>query len=282
MKSFKLILFAMILALPFAAVSANAQVAVGVGVGPEVVQAPVDYGPPVCDWGYYSYYPYACAPYGYYGPNWFSGGIFIGAGPWYGWGWRHGWGGATVADTAIAAVMDIAAGTDTAADTLAAIAAGTQVVDIAVAMRLEAELLPRAFSGGGAVADTQAAAMQRRWRIPRRRWRRLPWRRRRTPVRLRIHILQSPAASAVGLLYSAARSHVASFEFGQLVSISPRTQCLILRDRIAESGAKPDIRWEVRLLGDTRGADGRRKRIGQERNPRLAPMPVPLRDDRRH
>jgi len=31
-------------------------------------------------------YPYACAPYGYYGPEWFSGGIFIGAGPWY-----HGW-----------------------------------------------------------------------------------------------------------------------------------------------------------------------------------------------
>ena len=62
MKSFKLILFALLLALPFAAVSANAQVAVGVGVGPEVVAPPEDYGPPACDWGYYSYYPYACAP----------------------------------------------------------------------------------------------------------------------------------------------------------------------------------------------------------------------------
>ena len=40
--------------------------------------------PPVCPYGYYEYYPYACAPYGYYGPAWFSGGIFIGAGPWYG------------------------------------------------------------------------------------------------------------------------------------------------------------------------------------------------------
>jgi hypothetical protein len=64
---------------------ANAQVAVGVGIG----------GPPVCSYGYYDYYPYACAPYGYYGPEWFNGGIFIGAGPWFhaGWGYRGGWGG---------------------------------------------------------------------------------------------------------------------------------------------------------------------------------------------
>ncbi|MGA1986495.1 MAG: hypothetical protein ABSG72_09495, partial [Candidatus Sulfotelmatobacter sp.] len=47
-------------------------------------------GPPVCAYGYYSYYPYACAPYGFYGPRWFAGGVFIGAGPWYGWGWGHG------------------------------------------------------------------------------------------------------------------------------------------------------------------------------------------------
>ena len=67
MKKLSLVLFAMLLALPFAA-TANAQVAVGVGVGPAVAEAPDAYGPPVCDWGYYSYYPYACAPYGYYGP----------------------------------------------------------------------------------------------------------------------------------------------------------------------------------------------------------------------
>jgi hypothetical protein len=24
-----------------------------------------------------------CAPYGYYGPEWFTGGVFIGAGPWF-------------------------------------------------------------------------------------------------------------------------------------------------------------------------------------------------------
>jgi len=56
----------------------QAQVAVGVQVGPGYV------GPaPACAYGYYAYYPYACAPYGYYSPRWFVGGIFIGAGPWY-------------------------------------------------------------------------------------------------------------------------------------------------------------------------------------------------------
>ena len=72
---------------------ANAQIGVGIGVG---VGGPDydDYGPaPVCSWGYYSYYPYACAPYGYYGPSWFVGGVFIGAGPWYNGYWGRGWGG---------------------------------------------------------------------------------------------------------------------------------------------------------------------------------------------
>jgi hypothetical protein len=39
--------------------------------------------PPVCPYGYYEDPPYNCAPDGYYGPEWFSGGIFIGAGPWF-------------------------------------------------------------------------------------------------------------------------------------------------------------------------------------------------------
>lgn len=51
--------------------NAKAQVAVNVGVAPD------------CPYGYYDVPPYACAPYGYYGPEWFSGGIFIGAGPWF-------------------------------------------------------------------------------------------------------------------------------------------------------------------------------------------------------
>ena len=39
--------------------------------------------PPICPYGYYDYAPYNCTPYGYYGPDWFTGGVFIGAGPWF-------------------------------------------------------------------------------------------------------------------------------------------------------------------------------------------------------
>jgi hypothetical protein len=49
----------------------EAQVAVSIGAAP------------VCPYGYYDVPPYACAPYGYYGPEWFVGGVFIGAGPWF-------------------------------------------------------------------------------------------------------------------------------------------------------------------------------------------------------
>ena len=38
---------------------------------------------PACPYGYYDYEPYTCAPYGYYGPDWFAGGVFLGAGPWF-------------------------------------------------------------------------------------------------------------------------------------------------------------------------------------------------------
>ena len=61
----------------------HAQVSFSIGVGPYA------YGPPVCAYGYYGYAPYACAPYGYYGPEWFSGGVFIGAGPWLRGGYGH-------------------------------------------------------------------------------------------------------------------------------------------------------------------------------------------------
>jgi len=40
-------------------------------------------GPPACPYGYYDWAPYNCAPYGYYGPEWFNDGLFIGAGPWF-------------------------------------------------------------------------------------------------------------------------------------------------------------------------------------------------------
>jgi hypothetical protein len=65
--------------------SAQVRVGVGFGVGPAFI------GPPVCAYGYYPYAPYACAPYGYYGPTWFLNGAFIGAGPWF-----HGYRGGPV------------------------------------------------------------------------------------------------------------------------------------------------------------------------------------------
>jgi len=63
-------------ALLFTAVAAApaaspAQISVNIGVAP------------VCPYGYFDYPPYDCAPYGYYGPDWFVGGVFIGAGPWF-------------------------------------------------------------------------------------------------------------------------------------------------------------------------------------------------------
>jgi len=72
--------FALLAALVIPATYSQAQVAVGVRVGPGLGYYG---GPPVCPYGYYDYYPYACAPYGFYGPNWFVGGVFIGAGPWF-------------------------------------------------------------------------------------------------------------------------------------------------------------------------------------------------------
>jgi len=81
MKYLRYVALLALLALPLAYSQAEVRVGVGVGFGGYVA------GPPVCAYGYYPDYPYACAPYGYYGPNWFANGIFIGAGPWY-----HGWG----------------------------------------------------------------------------------------------------------------------------------------------------------------------------------------------
>jgi hypothetical protein len=53
------------------ATQSSAQVDVSIGVAPD------------CPYGYYDVPPYACAPAGYYGPEWFTGGVFIGAGPWF-------------------------------------------------------------------------------------------------------------------------------------------------------------------------------------------------------
>jgi hypothetical protein len=72
MYSLKSLTLSVIAAAALTTVSlAPAQVAVDIGVAP------------VCPYGYFDYAPYDCAPYGYYGPDWFSGGLFIGAGPWF-------------------------------------------------------------------------------------------------------------------------------------------------------------------------------------------------------
>ena len=62
---------ALAVALLSAPSAGPAQVGVDVGVAP------------ICPYGYFDYPPYDCAPYGYYGPDWFEGGFFIGAGPWF-------------------------------------------------------------------------------------------------------------------------------------------------------------------------------------------------------
>ena len=81
MRTLKLIAI-MSFALLFVPRTQAAEVGIAVGVGPAHFGVAVG-APPVCQWGYYSYAPYACAPYGYYGPEWYSGGVFIGAGPWF-------------------------------------------------------------------------------------------------------------------------------------------------------------------------------------------------------
>lgn len=73
MNGFKVLALAAVAGLLFTATppKANAQVTVDVGVAP------------VCPYGYYDYAPYSCVPDGYYGPEWFTGGVFVGVGPWF-------------------------------------------------------------------------------------------------------------------------------------------------------------------------------------------------------
>jgi hypothetical protein len=67
---------ALAIALVSGAPTAKPQVSISIGAAP------------VCPYGYFDYEPYSCAPYGYYGPDWFVGGVFVGAGPWF--HGRHG------------------------------------------------------------------------------------------------------------------------------------------------------------------------------------------------
>ena len=73
MSGFKIVMLAavagvILMAAPF---KATAQIKVEIGVAPD------------CPYGYYDYAPYTCVPDGYYGPEWFTGGVFIGVGPWF-------------------------------------------------------------------------------------------------------------------------------------------------------------------------------------------------------
>lgn len=79
--------YLLLLALIVAPVAySQAQVSIGVQIGPS-------YGiynaPPVCAYGFYPTYPFGCAPYGFYGSNWFVDGVFIGAGPWSNFYFSH-------------------------------------------------------------------------------------------------------------------------------------------------------------------------------------------------
>ena len=81
MKIYKYLVLAVFAAVIFAAAPQTLKAQVEVQIGP----------PPVCPYGYFDYPPYDCAPYGYYGPEWFPGGVFLGAGPWF-HGDRRFWG----------------------------------------------------------------------------------------------------------------------------------------------------------------------------------------------
>jgi hypothetical protein len=73
MDRFKLLALTVVAGLCFVANAPKTEAQISVNIGPA----------PVCPYGYYEVPPYQCAPYGYYGPEWFTGGVFIGAGPWF-------------------------------------------------------------------------------------------------------------------------------------------------------------------------------------------------------
>jgi hypothetical protein len=69
-------------ALSLAAAAGLAMTAASLGTSSAQVSVSIG-AEPACPYGYFDYAPYACAPYGYYGPQWFNGGVFIGAGRWF-------------------------------------------------------------------------------------------------------------------------------------------------------------------------------------------------------
>jgi len=67
-------LFALGLAgIAMAAAPLDSQAQINISIGAE----------PSCPYGYYDYAPYRCSPSGYYSPQYFNGGVFVGVGPWF-------------------------------------------------------------------------------------------------------------------------------------------------------------------------------------------------------
>jgi hypothetical protein len=75
---------AKVFTLPFLAVALLSATLVAPAKAPAQISFGVNFGAePVCPYGYFDYAPYNCAPYGYYGPDWFVDGVFVGAGHWF-------------------------------------------------------------------------------------------------------------------------------------------------------------------------------------------------------
>ncbi len=72
--SFALLTATAVIGLTTMAPKTQAQVGVEIECGVAAPDSP---------YGYYDAAPYACAPSGYYSPEWFDGGVFIGTGPWF-------------------------------------------------------------------------------------------------------------------------------------------------------------------------------------------------------
>jgi len=73
MRGFTFLMLAAVAGIGFTASTpkARAQAVVEIGTAPD------------CPYGYYDTDPYGCSPAGYYGPEWFNGEAFNGAGPWF-------------------------------------------------------------------------------------------------------------------------------------------------------------------------------------------------------
>jgi len=73
MRGFQFLVLAAVAAACLAATGSKAQAQHSTNIGEA----------PECPYGYYDVAPYSCAPSGYYGPEWFSEDVFVGAGPWF-------------------------------------------------------------------------------------------------------------------------------------------------------------------------------------------------------